>query len=109
VCNSQAVPECRNGKDGSERIWIVPSCSLLHSPCDLDLETNDQTLTPEIKQWLAFDNHRDEVADLERAGIKVIQIDEPAIREGLPLRKADWPAYLNSRVFARVTLSSIID
>lgn len=37
---------------------------------------------------------RDEVHDLEREGIKVIQIDEPAIREGLPLRKADWDAYL---------------
>jgi 5-methyltetrahydropteroyltriglutamate--homocysteine methyltransferase len=33
---------------------------------------------------------RDEVVDLENAGIKIIQIDEPAIREGLPLRKADW-------------------
>ena len=39
---------------GAQRIWIAPSCSLLHSPCDLDLETNDKTLTPEIKQWLAF-------------------------------------------------------
>ncbi len=37
---------------------------------------------------------RDEVADLERAGIGMIQIDEPAIREGLPLRKSDWRAYL---------------
>ncbi len=37
---------------------------------------------------------RDEVIDLERAGIKVIQIDEPAIREGLPLRRAQWQAYL---------------
>ncbi|QNI35761.1 5-methyltetrahydropteroyltriglutamate--homocysteine S-methyltransferase [Edaphobacter albus] len=37
---------------------------------------------------------RDEVQDLEAAGIKVIQIDEPAIREGLPLRRADWPVYL---------------
>lgn len=37
---------------------------------------------------------RDEVADLEKAGIRVIQIDEPAIREGLPLRRADWKAYL---------------
>lgn len=36
----------------------------------------------------------DEVLDLEKAGIKVIQIDEPAIREGLPLKKADWEAYL---------------
>ena len=37
----------------------------------------------------------DEVLDLEKAGIKVIQIDEPAIREGLPLKRADWDAYLN--------------
>jgi len=37
---------------------------------------------------------RDEVADLEKAGIRIIQIDEPAIREGLPLRKSDWAAYL---------------
>ncbi|WP_303761293.1 5-methyltetrahydropteroyltriglutamate--homocysteine S-methyltransferase [Alcanivorax jadensis] len=38
---------------------------------------------------------RDEVQDLEAAGIKVIQIDEPALREGLPLRKADWGQYLD--------------
>ncbi|KAJ2858726.1 methionine-synthesizing 5- methyltetrahydropteroyltriglutamate--homocysteine methyltransferase [Coemansia erecta] len=37
---------------------------------------------------------RDEVVDLEAGGIKVIQVDEPAIREGLPLRKADYAAYL---------------
>ncbi|HBO38300.1 MAG TPA: 5-methyltetrahydropteroyltriglutamate--homocysteine S-methyltransferase, partial [Pasteurellaceae bacterium] len=36
----------------------------------------------------------DEVLDLEKAGIKVIQIDEPAIREGLPLKRKDWDAYL---------------
>ncbi|WP_263263096.1 5-methyltetrahydropteroyltriglutamate--homocysteine S-methyltransferase [Pseudomonas sp. RIT-PI-S] len=37
---------------------------------------------------------RDEVVDLEAAGIKIIQIDEAAFREGLPLRRAQWPAYL---------------
>ncbi|OBX06651.1 5-methyltetrahydropteroyltriglutamate--homocysteine methyltransferase [Gallibacterium salpingitidis] len=37
----------------------------------------------------------DEVLALEKAGIKVIQIDEPAIREGLPLKRADWQAYLD--------------
>ncbi len=37
---------------------------------------------------------RDEVMDLEAAGIRIIQIDEPAIREGLPLRRPDWQAYL---------------
>ena len=36
----------------------------------------------------------DEVLDLEKAGIKIIQIDEPAIREGLPLKRADWDTYL---------------
>ncbi|GLB47442.1 5-methyltetrahydropteroyltriglutamate--homocysteine methyltransferase [Philodulcilactobacillus myokoensis] len=39
---------------------------------------------------------RDEVLDLEKHGIKIIQIDEPALREGLPLRKSDWYVkYLN--------------
>lgn len=37
---------------------------------------------------------RDEITDLEAAGIKVVQVDEPALRELLPLRKADQPAYL---------------
>ncbi|MCW5887441.1 MAG: 5-methyltetrahydropteroyltriglutamate--homocysteine S-methyltransferase [Anaerolineales bacterium] len=37
---------------------------------------------------------RDEVQDLEAHGIRIIQIDEPAFREGLPLRRADWDAYL---------------
>ena len=33
---------------------------------------------------------RDEVLDLEAAGIFAIQVDDPALREGLPLRKVDW-------------------
>ena len=37
---------------------------------------------------------RDEVCDLAKAGIFAIQVDEPAIREGLPLRQVDWNAYL---------------
>lgn len=41
---------------------------------------------------------RDEVADLEAAGIKMIQIDEAAFREGLPLRRSDWKAYLDKAV-----------
>jgi 5-methyltetrahydropteroyltriglutamate--homocysteine methyltransferase len=36
---------------------------------------------------------RQEVLDLEKAGLRVIQIDEPAFREALPLRKSDWPQY----------------
>ncbi|MDA7088700.1 5-methyltetrahydropteroyltriglutamate--homocysteine S-methyltransferase [Pseudomonas sp. SA3-5] len=38
---------------------------------------------------------RDEVQDLEAAGIKIIQIDEAAFREGLPLRRAQWQDYLD--------------
>jgi 5-methyltetrahydropteroyltriglutamate--homocysteine methyltransferase len=43
---------------------------------------------------------RDEVADLEAAGIGIIQIDEPALREGLPLKRGDWQAYLEWAVDA---------
>ncbi|MBV8222646.1 MAG: 5-methyltetrahydropteroyltriglutamate--homocysteine S-methyltransferase, partial [Candidatus Eremiobacteraeota bacterium] len=53
---------------------------------------------------------RDEVADLERAGIKVIQIDEPAIREGLPLKRSQWNKYLEWAVKAfRVASSAVRD
>ncbi len=38
---------------------------------------------------------RDEVEDLEKNGIRMIQIDEPALREGLPLKKKNWKEYLN--------------
>ncbi len=52
----------------------------------------------------------DEVQALEKASIKIIQIDEPAIREGLPLRKADQQEYLNWAVRAfRVSSSNVED
>ncbi len=43
---------------------------------------------------------RDEVEDLERVGIGIIQVDEPALREGLPLRREGWAAYLDWAVAA---------
>jgi len=53
---------------------------------------------------------RDEVQDLENAGIKVIQVDEPAVREGLPLRKAQWQEYLDWAVRAfRVAVCCVKD
>ena len=52
---------------------------------------------------------RDEVADLEKAGIKIIQIDEPAIREGLPLRKSNWAAYLKWAVNAFKISASVVN
>ena len=53
---------------------------------------------------------RDEVADLEAAGIPVIQVDEPAFREGLPLRHADWAQYLGWAVACfRLSTCSVKD
>ncbi|MCK0158242.1 5-methyltetrahydropteroyltriglutamate--homocysteine S-methyltransferase [Cellulophaga sp. F20128] len=53
---------------------------------------------------------RDEVSDLEKAGIKIIQIDEPAIREGLPLRNEDRKKYLDWAVKAfRISASGVAD
>ncbi|MBV4456883.1 5-methyltetrahydropteroyltriglutamate--homocysteine S-methyltransferase [Pseudomonas sp. COR58] len=43
---------------------------------------------------------RDEVTDLEKAGIRIVQIDEAAFREGLPLRRAQWQEYLDWAVEA---------
>jgi 5-methyltetrahydropteroyltriglutamate--homocysteine methyltransferase len=70
---SLAIIKKATDKIGSDRILIAPSCSLLHSPCDLDLETNDKTLTPEIKEWLAFAKQKiDEVVVL-----KALATDHP--------------------------------
>jgi 5-methyltetrahydropteroyltriglutamate--homocysteine methyltransferase len=53
---------------------------------------------------------RDEVSGLEQAGIGIIQVDEPALREGLPLRRADWAAYLDWAVKAfRLATSAVPD
>lgn len=53
---------------------------------------------------------RDEVCDLEKAGIRIIQIDEPALREGLPLKKADWQSYLDWAVKAfRISAGGVRD
>ena len=53
---------------------------------------------------------RDEVCDLETAGIKIIQIDEAALREGLPIRRNKWNEYLKWAVEAfRITASGVED
>ncbi|KKO49074.1 5-methyltetrahydropteroyltriglutamate--homocysteine methyltransferase [Arsukibacterium sp. MJ3] len=53
---------------------------------------------------------RQEVQDLEAAGVNVIQIDEAALREGLPLRKADWQHYLDWAVEAfRISANGVKD
>ena len=53
---------------------------------------------------------RQEVLDLEKAGVRVIQIDEAALREGLPLRKAQWQHYLDWAVQSfRITANGVRD
>ena len=69
---------------------------------------NDQPRSETCKQIaMAID---DEVRDLETAGIHVIQIDEPALREGLPLRKKDWDAYFDWAITAfRLSCAGVKD
>ncbi|UBQ43170.1 5-methyltetrahydropteroyltriglutamate--homocysteine S-methyltransferase [Comamonas thiooxydans] len=53
---------------------------------------------------------RAEVLDLERAGVRVIQIDEAALREGLPLRKSQWKEYLHWAVESfRISANGVAD
>ncbi|CAG9409938.1 5-methyltetrahydropteroyltriglutamate--homocysteine S-methyltransferase [Providencia alcalifaciens] len=52
---------------------------------------------------------RDEVDDLQKAGIGIIQIDEPALREGLPLRRDEWNDYLTWAVDAFKLSAAIAD
>ncbi|MFL9866580.1 5-methyltetrahydropteroyltriglutamate--homocysteine S-methyltransferase [Paraburkholderia fungorum] len=53
---------------------------------------------------------REEVLDLEKAGVRVIQIDEAALREGLPLRKSQWQEYLDWAVTSfRITANGVDD
>jgi len=53
---------------------------------------------------------RDEVLDLEKAGVRVIQIDEAALREGLPLRRSQWSEYLRWAVESfRITANGVRD
>ncbi len=53
---------------------------------------------------------REEVLDLEKAGVRIIQIDEAALREGLPLRKSQWKTYLDWAVESfRITANGVRD
>lgn len=81
---------------GSDRVWIAPSCSLIHCPCDLAFETDEKSLRPEVKNWLAFAKQKiDEVVtlkqladgeNLEAANIRLQNnIEANAIRKTSPL------------------------
>jgi 5-methyltetrahydropteroyltriglutamate--homocysteine methyltransferase len=62
---------------GTDRVMIAPSCSLLHSPCDLDLETNEQVLLPEIKNWMAFAKQKlIEVVTLSKLSVSIPEMKD---------------------------------
>lgn len=66
---------------GKDRVWIAPSCSLIHSPCDLELETNEKDLSAEIKQWLAFAKQK--IAEVVALKKLANGEETPALREQL--------------------------
>ncbi|MBA5685808.1 5-methyltetrahydropteroyltriglutamate--homocysteine S-methyltransferase [Rugamonas apoptosis] len=80
----------------AQRLTERPMKGMLTGPVTIlqwSFVRNDQPRATTARQIaLAI---RDEVADLEQAGIAIIQIDEPALREGLPLRRARWDEYLD--------------
>nr|WP_319492826.1 5-methyltetrahydropteroyltriglutamate--homocysteine S-methyltransferase [uncultured Desulfobacter sp.] len=99
--------------------WIVYAQSLTGKPVkgmltgpvtilNWSFVRDDQTRADTCRQVaLAM---RDEVLDLEKAGISIIQIDEAALREGLPLRKKQWNEYLSWAVGAfRITANGVKD
>lgn len=54
-------------KLGADKVWLATSCSLLHTPYDLDLEQNEETLPTSVKQWLAFAKQKiDELVTLKK-------------------------------------------
>lgn len=100
-------------KIGAERVWIAPSCSLIHSPCDLDLETNEQTLTPEMKQWLAFAKQKiDEVVTLKQlAGSENTETANLKLQENIQANESRKTSTLihNKTVKERVAAITIKD
>ena len=99
--------------------WITYAQSLTHKPMkgmltgpvtilNWSFVRDDQPRAASCRQLaLAI---RDEVLDLEKAGVRVIQIDEAALREGLPLRKSQWQEYLDWAVESfRITANGVRD
>lgn len=99
--------------------WIAYAQSLTHQPMkgmltgpvtllNWSFVRDDQPRSVSCQQLaLAI---REEVLDLERAGLRVIQIDEAALREGLPLRRSQWQAYLDWAVASfRIAANGVRD
>ncbi|WP_367066609.1 5-methyltetrahydropteroyltriglutamate--homocysteine S-methyltransferase [Oryzisolibacter sp. LB2S] len=108
-----------NGTKAMTVEWTTYAQSLTHKPMkgmltgpvtmlNWSFVRDDQPRSASCQQLaLAI---RDEVLDLEKAGIKIIQIDEAALREGLPLRRAQWQQYLDWAVEAfRISANGVRD
>jgi len=97
-------------KIGTDRVWIAPSCSLLHSPCDLDLETR---IDPEIKRWLAFARQKvEELAVLKKLATEPGNAEVMAVfqanRDDLQSRRTSGLIH-NDRVKQRINAITIAD
>ena len=108
---SRAKPMTVEWSQYAQSLTDKPMKGMLTGPVTIlnwSFVRNDQGLAKTCTQIaLAL---RDEVQDLERAGIKLIQIDEAALREGLPLRRSEWQYYLDWAVEAfRITSSGVAD
>src|SRR3989475_6211732 len=92
-----ATLERASARLGAERVWVAPSCSLLHVPVDLELE---RKLDPELKGWLAFAKQKlDEVVALtralregRRAAAAALEANAPAPASRRPSRPIHNPA-----------------
>lgn len=84
---------------GSDRIWIAPSCSLLHVPCDLELESDEQTLPKEVKGWLAFAKQKlTEVVDLAKLADET---NDQEVKERHESNRSSQKARLESQLIHR--------
>lgn len=89
---------------GSDRLMIAPSCSLLHVPCDLELETDEKNLPEEVKSWMAFAKQKiDEVVTLA-----ALSQDEPS-NESLKKLSENKEAILSKRKSSLVHKQNIKD
>lgn len=69
-----------------ERLWIAPSCSLLHTPYDLSIETQLQTNKPELYNWLAFTLQK----------VEELRLIKTALEQGRPAIQAELAANLKA-------------
>jgi 5-methyltetrahydropteroyltriglutamate--homocysteine methyltransferase len=95
-------------KIGEKRVMIAPACSLLHVPCDLDLETNERVLPHEIKQWFAFAKQKiEEVVILKQLSVDGANVSNELLykdnRKAIKSRESS-PLIYNDTVRERMSL-----